>query len=83
MDSVGDGILRSAKTHLKGLKAMARRRSKRAPEINLVQLVFQIESELRRAASLDVFLAVTAAIFKEVTGFDHVMVLQVSEAPDS
>ena len=72
-------ILRSTVSLMKPLKAIARRRSKRTPEINMVQLVYQIEEQLRKANSLEVFLSVTTGIFRELTGFDRALVLQFDD----
>ncbi|ORY88390.1 hypothetical protein BCR35DRAFT_312898 [Leucosporidium creatinivorum] len=79
-NSVEETILRNTVSLIKPLKAIARRRSKRTPEINMVQLVYQIEEQLRKANTLEMFLAVTASVLRQVTGFDHVMVLQFDDS---
>lgn len=79
VDPSEEEILRSTVSLMKPLKAIARRRSKRAPEINMVQLVYQIEEQLRKANSLEVFLSVTTGIFRELTGFDRALVLQFDD----
>lgn len=74
-----EDILRNTVSLMKPLKAIAKRRSKRTPEINMVQLVYQIEEQLRKANTLELFLRVAASVMRQVTGFDSSMVLQFDE----
>ncbi|KAK4047467.1 hypothetical protein OIV83_005379 [Microbotryomycetes sp. JL201] len=79
MDSTAEEIYRSTVSLMKPIRALNRKRARRDSEINMVQLVFQIEEQLRKAKGLETFLSVTAGIFKELTGFDRAMVMQFDE----
>lgn len=79
VDSMEEDILRNTVSLMKPLKAIAKRRSKRTPEINMVQLVYQIEEQLRKANTLELFLRVASSVMRQVTGFDTTMVLQFDE----
>ncbi|KAM0790365.1 hypothetical protein ACM66B_003248 [Microbotryomycetes sp. NB124-2] len=80
MDSTAEEIYRSTVSLMKPIRALNRKRIRRDSDINMVQLVFQIEEQLRKAKGLETFLSVTAGIFKELTGFDRAMVMQFDEA---
>ncbi|KAK4046723.1 hypothetical protein OIO90_006454 [Microbotryomycetes sp. JL221] len=79
MDATAEEIYKSTVSLMKPIRALNRKRTRRDSEINMVQLVFQIEEQLRKAKGLETFLSVTAGIFKELTGFDRSMILQFDE----
>lgn len=60
MDPTADEIYRSTVSLMKPIRALNKKRSRREPEINMVQLVFQIEEQLRKAKGLETFLSASA-----------------------
>ncbi|SCZ89798.1 BZ3500_MvSof-1268-A1-R1_Chr1-3g01584 [Microbotryum saponariae] len=78
-DPTVDQILESTVSLMKPLRALGKRRAGNSSEINMVQLVFQIEEQLRRAKDLETFLSVTVGIFKELTQFDRALILQFDD----
>ncbi|SCV68109.1 BQ2448_230 [Microbotryum intermedium] len=78
-DPTVEQILESTVSLMKPLRALGKRRAGNSNKINMVQLVFQIEEQLRRAKDLETFLSVTVGIFKELTQFDRALVLQFDD----
>lgn len=58
MDPSAEDILKSTVTLMKPLRALSKRRQGKDVEINMVQLVYQVEDQLRRVKDLEKFLSV-------------------------